>query len=456
MYDRLSEFHTKFSKLLGEQFHDFLESLQQPRVSGLRVNTTKISVNRFLSLHSFSLTAIPWCANGFYVEDSTQRPGKHPYHEAGLYYLQDPSAMLPAELLSAQPGDHVLDLCAAPGGKSTQIASQIGNDGFLLANEIHPARARQLSQNIERLGFANTVVSNETPERLSQRFPSYFDKILVDAPCSGEGMFRKNEDAIQHWSQENVLYCHERQLSILLQAAKMLKKGGRLVYSTCTFSPEEDEQTIVDFLSYCPEFEIEQIHSSLFDSGHPEWASPQLDCISGTCRLWPHRQRGEGHYVAVLHKSRCTDSENIKKQSLQKVTKKAPLVFQSFAKEVFAQLELENFFQFGDQLYCAPQGMPSIDGLKVIRPGLHLGSIAKKHFLPSHALSHFVEPAQVVHAYHLNANQKEVEAYLQGHSLPYQAAKGWFLVCVDGFPLGWGKASDGQIKNHFPKGLRWC
>lgn len=198
MYDRLSEFHTKFSKLLGEQFHDFLESLQQPRVSGLRVNTTKISVNRFLSLHSFSLTAIPWCANGFYVEDSTQRPGKHPYHEAGLYYLQDPSAMLPAELLSAQPGDHVLDLCAAPGGKSTQIASQIGNDGFLLANEIHPARARQLSQNIERLGFANTVVSNETPERLSQRFPSYFDKILVDAPCSGEGMFRKNEDAIQH------------------------------------------------------------------------------------------------------------------------------------------------------------------------------------------------------------------------------------------------------------------
>ncbi len=448
------DFEAKYKKLLAGDADAFFQSLAQPSVHGLRINPCKTSASAFLADSGFSLSAVPWCAEGFYVEDPAQRPGKHPYHEAGVYYLQDPSAMAPVTLLAPQIGDRVLDLCAAPGGKSTQIAALIGAEGFLLANEIHPQRSRQLSQNIERMGFANTVVSNETPSHLAARFYGYFDKILVDAPCSGEGMFRKNEEAQQHWSEKNVLFCHERQLEILSQAAAMLRPGGRLVYATCTFSPEEDEQTVADFLLQHSEFEIEQKDSSYFDAGHPSWAHPCLPKLAHTYRLWPHRQRGEGHFVAVLHKAGSA-SQARTKTAFGRRMQKAPGVYTAFAERYLAQAPAGPYLLFGDHLYQPPGQAPSLDGLKILRPGLHLGRMLKDRFEPAHALSHFLLPEQARTLYTLPSDAPETMQYLQGAALPYEQGKGWCLVCADRFPLGWGKASNGQLKNHFPKGLRW-
>ncbi len=449
-----SDFEAKFRTLLADRADAFFQSLAQPSVQGLRVNLCKTSANAFLAHSGLSLTSVPWCAEGFYVENPAQRPGKHPYHEAGVYYLQDPSAMAPVTLLAPREGDRVLDLCAAPGGKSTQIAALIGADGFLLANEIHPQRSRQLSQNIERMGFANTIVSNESPAHLAARLPGFFDKVLVDAPCSGEGMFRKNQEARQHWSANNVLFCHDRQLEILAQAAIMLRPGGRLVYSTCTFSPEEDEQTIVDFLSQHPEFEIEEQPALFFDAGQPSWAHPALPQLVHTHRLWPHRQRGEGHFVAVLRKSASAHLARAKAPS-GKWGSKMPPAYAAFADQFIANAPSGPFLLFGEHLYQPPCQAPSLDGLKILRPGLHLGRIVKNRFEPSHALSHCLMPKQARTLYTLTPDGPEAERYLRGDALPFDQGKSWCLVCVGCFPLGWGKASDGQLKNHFPKGLRW-
>lgn len=448
------DFEEKFKTLLSDQADAFFQSLSQPSVQGLRVNLCKISAEDFPADSGLALSPVPWCAEGFYVEDPAQRPGKHPYHEAGVYYLQDPSAMAPVALLSPQAGDRVLDLCAAPGGKSTQIAALIGADGFLLANEIHPQRSRQLSQNIERMGFANTIVSNESPARLAARLPGFFDKVLVDAPCSGEGMFRKNEEARQHWSSKNVLFCHDRQLDILAQAAVMLRPGGRLVYSTCTFSPEEDEQTIADFLARHPAFEVEVQKNPHFDEGQPAWASPPLPQLAHTHRLWPHHQRGEGHFVAVLHKSDSAGPGHTKIPAIR-LLPKAPAAYASFAEQYIAGSLSGPFLLFGDQLYQPPSQAPSLDGLKIVRPGLHIGRILKSRFEPAHALSHYLRPEQARSVCVLPPNGPEIEQYLKGAALSVDGEKGWCLVCAGRFPLGWGKRSEGQLKNHFPKGLRW-
>ena len=296
-------FKEKMKNLLGTEYEAFLESYEKERVQGLRLNPGKTDEKEFLAKVPFHLTKIPWAREVYYY-DSSDRPGKHPYHEAGLYYIQEPSAMAVVELLDPKPGDCVLDLCAAPGGKTTQIAGRLMGEGFLLSNEIHPARAKILSQNVERMGIRNAVVANETPERLAERFPEFFDGMVVDAPCSGEGMFRKDEEACRQWSPDHVVMCAARQRQILDSAARMLKAGGRMVYSTCTFSPEEDEQTIEMFLSEHPEFEIEDmgVREGL-SPGKPEWGISAAETLRGTYRIWPHLSEGEGHYLAVLRKT---------------------------------------------------------------------------------------------------------------------------------------------------------
>ena len=248
-------FLDRMKQMLEEEYPAFLNSYEDARYQALRINPSKTDRNRFAEETSFHLQPVPWEANGFYYEKEDQ-PGKHPYHEAGVYYIQEPSAMAPAAYLDAQPGEKVLDLCAAPGGKSTQIAAAMQGKGLLVSNEIHPARAKILSENMERMGVKNVMVTNESPQTLAGMFTEYFDRIMVDAPCSGEGMFRKNEQACEEWSPENVQVCAARQQEILACAASMLRPGGRMVYSTCTFAPEENEGTISRFLEQHPQFHI--------------------------------------------------------------------------------------------------------------------------------------------------------------------------------------------------------
>lgn len=285
-------FTDRMKPLLGNDYEAFISSYDQPVTHGLRVNPLKVGRDDFLKISPFALEEVPWCENGFRYKEP-DRPGKHPYHAAGLYYLQEPSAMSAAEALGVQPGERILDLCAAPGGKSTQLAAFLRGQGMLVANEIHPVRAKALSENLERCGVTNAVVTNETPERLQERFPQFFDRILVDAPCSGEGMFRKLPEAIDDWSPAKVTECHLMQGDILEAAAAMLKPGGTLVYSTCTFAPLENEQSLVNFLGRHPEFEIVPLpHADCFSEGQPEWASPKNEQLSQTARLWPHRLQG--------------------------------------------------------------------------------------------------------------------------------------------------------------------
>lgn len=383
--------------------------------------------------------------------------------------------MVAAEALAAEPGERVLDLCAAPGGKSTQIAGMMQQNGLLVTNEIHPARVKALSENIERLGITNAIVTNETPERLMARFPTFFDRILVDAPCSGEGMFRKLPEAVEDWSEAKVLECHHMQTDILDAAAAMLKPGGVLVYSTCTFSPLENEQSVADFLQSHPEFELDNLQDhSLFAPGEPAWANPPLAELSRTARLWPHLLHGEGHYLARMRKQADADTHHKDVSTAfavaGKLKKKAdkPLaglleavgLWRDFCREVLPGLEVEllepsSFTLFGEHLYLLPAEAPDLAGLKVARAGWQLGTLKKGRFEPSHALALGCQADHAARTADFAADAPEVVRYLKGESLQVSGEKGWTLITVDGFPLGWGKQVDGQLKNHYPKGLRW-
>ena len=439
-------FLDRMEQMLGEEYPAFLQSYEKERYQALRVNPLKADRDAFEAAAPFTLRPVEWEPNGFYYgkEDA---PGKHPYHAAGVYYIQEPSAMAPAAYLDAQPGEKILDLCAAPGGKSTQIAEYMRGRGMLITNEIHPQRAKILSENIERMGISNAIVLNETPESLSKRFIAFFDRILVDAPCSGEGMFRKNDNAGEEWSEENVALCAERQDGILDCAATMLKPGGRLVYSTCTFAPAEDEGSVSRFLETHPDF-----------------------CLEKEERLMPHKIKGEGHFLAVLHREGGQLSSAATAGTEKSLTLKDCREFLDFAKEALTipaeeLTEGKILLRFGEQLYLAPAETPSLRGLKVLRPGLHLGTVKKNRFEPSHALALFLKKEQVVHAVNLVCDGTAVRKYLEGQMLTIgegcdvemenvSLPKGWCLVCVDGYSLGWGKAAGAVLKNHYPKGLR--
>ena len=467
-----NSFLDRMKTMLGQDFDAFLTSLEQEKYQALRLNPLKqncqgeTAAQVLSESNDFGLKSVPWAEQGYYYENAA-RPGKHPYHEAGLYYIQEPSAMAPVSLLEVQPGERVLDLCAAPGGKSTQIAAALQGKGLLVCNEIHPARAKILSENIERMGVRNACVTNETPMRLTEAFPEYFDRILVDAPCSGEGMFRKNEAACEEWSPENVELCANRQDEILDCAARMLRPGGRLVYSTCTFAPLENEGTISRFVDRHPEYEIlstkkiKETFGQTGCDGVPAWTDKPVEGIADTLRLWPHLIQGEGHYAAVLQKqgNRTEDYQRLTPGGLERGISEKVLVkewadYFSFAKESLTAQFSGEYLKFGDNLYLMPQNMPAIKGLKVLRPGLHLGTLKKNRFEPSHALALALSPRDAVHVWNLDAKESFVYAYLNGQTFPAEGEKGWYLICVDGFSIGWGKLAGGIMKNHYPKGLR--
>jgi NOL1/NOP2/sun family putative RNA methylase len=446
------EFQKKMQKLLGEEYGQFLESYQREPLQALRVNTLKMPVEEFQSISPFSLRPVPWASEGFYYE-KVDRPGKHPYHEAGLYYIQEPSAMAVGALALPKPGERVLDLCAAPGGKTTHLASAMKGQGLLISNEIHSARAKILSTNVERMGIPNAIVTNETPESLAGRFPGFFDRIVVDAPCSGEGMFQKEEQAILQWSPENVSMCAGRQQAILEEAAKMLRPGGSLVYSTCTFAPEENEGTVSTFLKKHSEFSICQVPVFQgFSPGRPEWVDA-LPETAGTFRLWPHHLEGQGHFAAVLKKEGEAFSQEYSRK-LPQVDRATFQLYETFTSENLTKRPEGIPVLFGEQLYFLPCAI-SLKGLKVLRAGLHMGTVKKNRFEPSHALALSLKKQDVLRSFCLDSKSLETAAYLRGESLQAEGEKGWRLVLVDGFSLGWGKQTGGTLKNHYPKGLRW-
>ena len=449
-------FTDRMKDMLGKEYDDFIKSYDEPKKQALRLNPLKGESGRFLELCPFSLSKVAWAEEGYYFED-TDRPGKHPYHEAGVYYIQEASAMVPVTFLEVKPGERILDLCAAPGGKSTQIAAAMKGQGILVCNEIHPARAKILSENIERMGVSNAIVVSHAPDELAEHFPGYFDRILVDAPCSGEGMFRKNEDACSEWSPQNVLMCGERQDEILDAAADMLCPGGRLVYSTCTFAPCENEGSISRFLQRHPEFRILPVTKSEgMSEGNPAWAEVSAKGIEKTIRLWPHKIKGEGHYAAVLQKDGVIPvGERRSRYGLEKsASPKDYQEFLGFQKECL-KTECEGIFvRFGEQLYLLPQQAPSLRGLKVLRPGLHLGTIKKNRFEPSHALALALQRDEVVQSTELSAEETLIKHYLTGQTFPANDKNGWCLITVDGYSIGWGKSAGGIMKNHYPKGLR--
>lgn len=451
-----TDFLEKMQSLLGNEFTKFKTSLQLKQSYGLRLNTLKCSLENWLHHQPFNLREVPWVEGGFFY-DSDERPGKHPYHAAGLYYIQEPSAMAVVELMDPKPGERILDLAAAPGGKSTHIAQKMAGEGLLVANDIHSSRARALSENIERLGIQNTVVLNEAPDTLAKRFPTYFDRILVDAPCSGEGMFRKNERAIAEWSLSDVQNCALRQEHILAQAAMMLKPGGQLVYSTCTFSPEENEQVINEFVKSHPDFSIETVEvANSFQRGRAEWVSEPVDHIEKTVRLWPHHLEGEGHFIALLRKDETAQFSSKRLPLLQPLKNKKRLShYKEFVSETLNVQLNGNFVLFGDEVYLVPKGMISFDRLKVIRAGWHLGTNKKNRFEPSHALALALSREDCQYTWDLQLDDPTTYAYLRGETFSADGPDGWYVITVDGFSLGWGKLTGETMKNHYPKGLRW-
>ena len=449
------DFKIKMKALLKDEYEAFIQSYEEGKQQGLRINTLKVSINDFLQKSPFQLEKIPWVKEGFFYKED-ERPGKHPYHEAGLYYIQEPSAMAVGELVDPQPGEKVLDLCAAPGGKTTHMAIKMKGEGLLVANEIHPNRAKILSQNVERMGIRNAVVTNETPERLAGRFQGYFDRILVDAPCSGEGMFRKDPVARSEWSLDNVALCSSRQSDIIKRAAEMLRPGGRLVYSTCTFSPEENEGVINQFISETADFMIEEIQVyDGFEKGRTDWIPEPTTGIEHTIRLWPHHLQGEGHFIAVLRKNDGEDSSKKHQYAETLRDQKTLKDYLKFADENLQMTPKGDYVLFGDQLYLLPKDMLSLKNLKVLRPGWHLGALKKNRFEPSHALALSLKTEDVKHSMSFDTESDEIHAYLRGEALQSEGPKGWYLVAVDGYSLGWGKLVDRTLKNHFPKGLRW-
>ncbi|MBQ7464601.1 MAG: RsmF rRNA methyltransferase first C-terminal domain-containing protein, partial [Lachnospiraceae bacterium] len=422
-----------------------LESLHQDEVKALRINPVKGVGSLPDELEDmWHLESVPWEDTGFYyeTEEGVLPPGKHPLHEAGAYYIQEPSAMYPVSLLGPKENERVLDLCASPGGKSTQIVSYMGNTGLLVSNEIIRSRALTLSSNIERMGSKNTVVTNMEPVRLSAALPAFFDRVLVDAPCSGEGMMRRGDAARENWSVENVLMCASRQKEILEEAAKCVRPGGKLVYSTCTFSKEEDEDNVQGFLLEHSDFELIKEE-----------------------KLYPHVIRGEGHFAALFERKGNADSRidyRCKKNAGSPAGLKAALDFLEdfLTGDAFARMDSGRIICFKDSLYLMPEGLSDIKGLNVIRPGLCLGCMKKDRFEPSHSLAMALLPEDAKNVFVLDPGGPEAAAYLSGVSLNLQdtrsgdIADGWCLVTMGKVSAGLGKKTGGTIKNHYPKGLR--
>lgn len=446
------KFLQKMKMLLEDkEFELFLKSYDYPSYRGLRVNTLKISVEEFLKISPFKLKPIPWTKDGFYYSNEDS-PGKHPFYHAGLYYIQEPSAMFPGAVIDAKPGEYVLDLCAAPGGKSVQIAAGMKGSGLLVTNDISADRIKALVKNIELLGVTNSIVTNDTPENLASKFPEFFDKILVDAPCSGEGMIRKDENAAKSLEKFDSGVYPGMQKSILENAYKMLKPGGLMVYSTCTFSPEENERIInwfLDKFSDCRLVDI--VKTAGIESGRPEWADGNCELLK-TARLWPHRLEGEGHFTAFIKKT--GEAQRVNEGIADYIKDEELEPFYNFINENM-DWEIKGYFTMKkNHLYLLPVKSPDLSGIKVSKFGWYLGEIKRGKFEPSHSFIMALKKENIKNTMDFDCDSLDMSKYLKGETLIVDGRKGYTCVLVNGYTVGWAKQTGNMLKNLYPKGWR--
>ncbi len=443
------EFQQRMKNLLGDEYNDFLMSYEEKPVRAFRVNTDKISLEDFSKLNIFSSEKIPYVENGFYFD--YDGIGNHPYHHAGMLYIQEPAAMVPVESIDINPDWNVLDLCAAPGGKSSQIKNKLGKNGVLVSNEIVPSRCKILTGNMERMGFKNVVTTCMHPQKLVKEFPDSFNMIMVDAPCSGEGMFRKEEIAIDEWTPENVLMCAERQAEILDCAVKMLKAGGYIVYSTCTFSLEENEMTVDAFLRRHPDFEIIPVTDKVRENTADGISFDGCSCenIHYTRRCYPHKNKGEGQFVAVLHN---TSEENNYSSKMDNKKEKIDKTVIDFLNDTLINYEKDNVLMYnGNPVYFTPD-FPIRKG-NAFSCGVTIGEVRKNYIQPHHQFF-MAMGTDFKKKIELTAESEEIKKYLHGEEFDTDCPNGWAVVLVDGCTVGGVKISNGKAKNHYPKGLR--
>ena len=459
------DYQSKMQEMLGEEYLQYLDSFNHSYGQTLRVNQLKMEPADFI--RRFLLSGqVSWCNTGFYYEGE-QKLSAHPYYYAGVYYLQEPSAMAPAAFLPVEPGDRVLDLCAAPGGKSTALAAKLQGEGILLSNDISASRCKPLLKNMEMAGISNAVITCESPEKLADRFFGYFDKVLVDAPCSGEGMFRREPSMVKSWSLEEVDRYAELQREILCHAAQMVKPGGYLLYSTCTFAREEDEQTVEYFLEQNADFSLQELPiCDGIEEGRPEWTVSGREDVKNCRRFLPYKVGGEGHFAALFKKREeadCLDEvfekadrkQIVKEQAISK--EKIPDAMEEFMRDIpeWKQWKKRLFF-IKERAFLLPEHCPDLRGLRIVRSGLYLGDCLKKRFEPSQALAMALHPSGYKRSISFPAEDIRVEKYLRGETVDMDDSElsGWTLFCVDEFPLGWGKCNRGRLKNKYNPGWR--
>ena len=456
------EYKSKIEDLLGPEADAYFECLDRESARGLRANTLKVTPEALAVKLPYLTERVPWCPDGFYYPES-EKPAKSPYYNAGLFYLQEPCAMAAVEFADIRPGHRVLDICAAPGGKSAHIAAKLAGDGLLVANDSSASRCAALVRNLEICGAANAAVLAETPERLAQWFGGFFDRIVLDAPCSGEGMFRKDPSAVSGWNRNKPEKCVGIQRLFLKYCDLMLKDGGRMLYSTCTFDPAENEGNIGWFLRSRPEYDIIPVKHACFDKGRPDLVVSEPGAVderlSGCARLWPHKLKGEGHFLCALKKNLGPAAESAGRaaKSAGKPPTAAMAFFNGFCRDT---LDADNFFGklngkyelriYSDSLYAVPAGLPDLSGLRVIRSGWRLGDMPKGRFEPSQAFAMGLGMGEIKRA--ARFDEETAAKYLRGESFGFDMEDGWAAVCFEGYPLGWGKVKEKYLKNRIKKG----
>lgn len=441
-------YESRMKLLLGDDFEKYLTELQNPPVKAFRVNTDKISLEDFEKINVFGAEKIPYVDNGYYL--NFEKVGNHPYHHAGIIYVQEPAAMAPAECVEIEPDWFVLDMCAAPGGKSTQLKNKLGENGVLVSNEIISSRCKILTGNIERLGLKNTVVTCMDTEKLALRFENTFDFVMVDSPCSGEGMFRKEEIAVDEWSEENVLMCAKRSAEILENAVKTLKSGGYIVYATCTFSLEENEMLIDAFLQNHPEFELvpanERVVKATADG--VKFEGYKCENIGFARRFYPHISKGEGQFMAVLHhKGEKTVNNYIISQP-----KKIDKIITDFLDETLTDYDKTQVNLYNGNPIYYNNRLPIADRTAFCC-GVTIGEVRKGYILPHHQFF-MAFGDKFKRKIDLSVDSNELSKYLHGEEFDTDCQNGWAVVMVDGCAVGGAKVSNGRAKNHYPKGLR--
>lgn len=441
------DFEERMKRMLGEEYPLFEKALDGEGLTGVRIKPGKKELFRELLNEE---QRVEWCADGYYCDKSVLS-GKHPYHMAGLCYFQEPSAMAVVEAMKINPDDYILDLCAAPGGKATQAGLKLSGEGMLVANEIISGRAQILAENIERMGISNAIVTNEAPERMAERFEAFFDKIIVDAPCSGEGMFRKDIKARGEWSIKHTKACAVRQGHILECAYRMLAPGGSLVYSTCTFAPEENEGAVCELLKNHSDMRLSDTSLSMLDDGRSEWGKYGYD-MHLTKRIFPHRQRGEGHFLALMKKDGERQKRTEHTYKTDKKCEEAVNLLREFEKKALNTANDGVFELFGDNLYLLPHGIKA-DKLRIVRAGLHLGVCKKNRFEPSTALLLSLGKDAMKNKISFEPESAELHKYLCGEAIDGDI-NGYLAICVSDNPIGWAKGSQGILKNRYPKHLR--